>query len=132
MHFLSNCNDNGVGCNECLDLTTKTLRYVDEQGNNLLFGNQAIYNPKEVIISDSSGGFIHISIQEEDGALAFELFDNTITYQIVLSSSITDNLQFELDERKSKSCCGNVTISTKTTLNSEEIENNDAIVIVKN
>lgn len=52
-----------------------------------------------------------------------------ITHQIKLSDKIIDILEFELAERKSETCCGNVTYSTKTILNGQEIENNDLIVI---
>ena len=126
--FVWSCNDENA-CNDCLEVTTKSLRYVDSEGINLLFGNQAIYNPENLVITDSNGEFVDVWLQEDNGTIAFDLEVNATSYQIVLTDTFTDNVQFELAERKSESCCGNVTFSTNTILNGQEIENSDLIVI---
>ena len=123
------CSDDEKACPACLELTTKSLRYTDSEGINLLFGNQAIYNPENLIITDSNGEFVDVWLQEDNGTIAFDLEVNATSYQIVLTDTFTDNVQFELAERKSESCCGNITFSTNTILNGQEIENSDLIVI---
>ena len=123
------CLDDEKACPACLELTTKSLRYTDSEGINLLFGNQAIYNPENLVITDSNGEFVDVRLQEDNGTIAFDLEVNAISYQIVLTDTFTDELQFELAERQSEQCCGNVTFSTKTILNGQEIDNRDLIVI---
>ncbi|MEM9548670.1 MAG: hypothetical protein AAGA77_21975 [Bacteroidota bacterium] len=125
--FLS-CNEE---CNDCLELTTKSIRYVDSNGTNLLFGDQAVYNPDNVQISAENKNEINFWIEEEEETILFNLEKNITTYTIVLSESVRDVLDFELDERKSTQCCGNMTYSTKTFLNGQEIENNDVVIITR-
>lgn len=116
-------------CNDCLELTTKNIRYVDSDGANLLFGNQAIYDPDSVIIRAGNDNILGVWKQEDTGTLLFNLEPNSTIYTIILSDTLTDSLEFELAERKSTSCCGNVTYSTKTFLNGKEVSNDDLIVI---
>ncbi|MEM8940374.1 MAG: hypothetical protein AAGC64_13625 [Bacteroidota bacterium] len=123
------CLNCDVSCNDCLDLTTKNIKYTNSSGTNLLFGDQAIYNPDSVKIKAGNDTYQYIRKQEENGTISFELYENYNTYYIFFSDSLADTLNFELDERKSTLCCGNVTYSTKTLLNRLEIENNDLIVI---
>jgi|TARA_B110001454_G_C12687635_1_gene420887 hypothetical protein len=94
-----------------------------------LFGNQAIYNPKILVITVINDEFVDVCLQEDNGTIAFNLEVNTTSYQIVLTDTFKDNIQFELALRKSESCFGNVTFSTNTILNGQEIENSDLIVI---
>lgn len=123
--FLSCCEK----CNDCLEMTVKNIRYIDSNGTNLLFGNQAIYNPDSVMIKLVNDNTVNVWKQEDLGTIMFNLEKNYTTYYIVLPGSLIDTLEFELAERKSASCCGNVTYSTKTFLNGQETENNDIIVI---
>ncbi|MCF8229841.1 MAG: hypothetical protein K9G47_11965 [Bacteroidales bacterium] len=116
-------------CDDCLELTTKNIKYIDSNGTNLLFGNQAIYNPDSIIIKAGNDNNISFWKQEDIGTIMFNLEENYTTYHIILSDSLIDTLDFELAERKSTSCCGNVAYSTKTRLNGLEIENNDLVVI---
>lgn len=116
-------------CNACLELTTKEIKYLDLDGNNLLFGSQTIYSPDSITIKDGSGNEAHFWIQEEEGTILFSLED--MTYYIMLSDSIIDTLEFTLAERKSTTCCGNVMYSRKTRLNGQEIENNDLLIITR-
>lgn len=39
-------------------------------------------------------------LNEDNGTIAFNLEENTTSYQIVLRDTFTDNLQFEVVERK--------------------------------
>jgi hypothetical protein len=123
--FLSCCEE----CNDCLELTTKNIRYIDSNGTNLLFGNQAIYNPDSVVINAGNDNNVSIWKQEETGTIMFNLEGDYTAYQLVLSDTLIDTLEFELAARKSTSCCGYVIYSTKTLLNGQEIENNDLIII---
>lgn len=118
-------------CDDCLELTVKNIKYLDSDGTNLLFGNQAMYDPDSVVIKAGNGNPVSVWKEEDTGTLLFNLEGNYSTYYIVLSDSLIDTLDFELAERKSTSCCGNVIYSTKTTLNGQEIENNDLIVITR-
>ena len=125
--FFSGCDDE---CNDCLELTTKNVVYLDANGSNLLFGDQAIYNPDSVEIRASNNDEVSVWKEEDTGSIMFNLGQFYNSYHIFLSASIIDTLQFELAERKSEQCCGNVTYSTKTFLNGLEIENNDLITIM--
>lgn len=127
--FFTNC-DNERACPDCLELTSKSLRYIDSNGNNLLFGNQAIYNPDNIVITTGNGEIVAVWKEENTGTIVFGLESDATSYQIDLSDSLMDILEFELTERKSESCCGNVIFSTQTILNGQEIENNDLIVII--
>jgi hypothetical protein len=124
--FYLNCNQE---CDDCLELTTKNIKYINSNGTNLLFGNQAIYNPDSVIIKVGNDNNISVWKQEDIGTIMFNLEENYTTYYIVLSDSLIDTLDFKLAERKSTLCCGNVIYSTKTLLNGQEIENNDLVII---
>ena len=125
------CTDDEEACPECLELTTKSLRYTDSEGVNLLFGDQAIYNPENFFIIDNNNRVVDVRLQEENGTIAFDLGVNATSYRIFLPETFEDELQFELAERKSERCWGNVTFSTKTILNGQEIDNSDLIVITK-
>jgi hypothetical protein len=116
-------------CNDCLEITTKSIKYIDSSGANLLFGNQAIYNPDNIIIQTENGNTVSFWKEEDTGTILFDLEGDDTSYQIVLSDTLIDTLEFELDERKSMSCCGNVIFSAKTLLNGQEIENDDLIII---
>lgn len=124
-----------IKCDDCLELTTKSIRYIDSNGTNLLFGNQAIYDPNSVVIKagndNTADDTVSIWKQEGTGTIMFNLEENYTLYHIMLSDSLIDTLLFELAERKSTSCCGNVTYSTKTLLNGQETENNDLIIITR-
>ena len=125
------CSDER-SCPECLELTTKSLLYTDSKGINLLFGDQAIYNPENFFIIDNNNRVVDVRLQQENGTIAFDLEVNATSYRIFLTDTFEDELQFELAERKSEVCCGNVTFSTKTTLNGQEIDNSDFIIVIVN
>lgn len=127
--FFTNC-DNENACPDCLEVTSKSIKYTDSSGNNLLFGSQAIYNPDNIIITTGNGEIVAVWKEENTGTIAFDLESDATSYEIDLSDTLMDILEFELAERKSESCCGNVIFSTQTILNGQEIENNDLIIII--
>ena len=127
--FFTNC-DIERACPDCLELTSKSILYTDSTGNNLLFGSQAIYNPDNIVITTGNGKIVDVWKEENTGTIVFDLENDATSYEINLSDTLMDILEFELAERKSESCCGNVIFSTQTTLNGQGIENNDLIVIV--
>ena len=98
------CTDDEEACPECLELTTKSLRYTDSEGVNLLFGDQAIYNPENFFIIDNNNRVVDVRLQEENGTIAFDLGVNVTSYRIFLPETFEDELQFELAERKSERC----------------------------
>ena len=121
-----NCSE---GCDDCLELTTKNIKYIDSNGTNILFGNQAIYDPDSVFVKVDGESEISVWKDEDSGTILFNLEGNFTAYYLVLSDSLVDTLNFELAERKSKSCCGTVAYSPKTKLNGQITENDDLIVI---
>lgn len=128
--ILTFCLSCSKSCNDCLELTTKKIKYIDSHGTNLLFGNQAIYNPDSLVIKTGDDNTVNVWKHEETGTILFNLEENYSTYYIELSEWLIDTLEFELAERKSTSCCGYVTYSTKTLLNGQEIDNNDSVIII--
>jgi hypothetical protein len=127
--ILTICLSCSEACDDCLELTTKSIKYIDSNGTNLLFGNQAIYNPDSIIIKAGNNNTVSVWKQEDTGTIMFNLEENYTAYHIVLSDTLIDTLEFELAERKSTSCCGYVIYSTRILLNGQEIENNDLIII---
>lgn len=122
------CNEQ---CDDCLKLSTKSIKFVDSNGNNLFFGNQAIYDPDNLIITAGNNNVQDAWKQENTGTILFNLLPQYNIYYITLPSTLVDTLQFNLAERKSSTCCGNVSYSTATFLNGEAIENNDLITIAR-
>ena len=116
-------------CNACLELTVKEIKYVDANGENLLFGPKAIYDPDRVVVRAEVDYLVDVWRQQTTGTIQFNLESDYTTYYISLTNTIVDTLHFELDERESENCCGNVVYSTKTFLNGLEIENSDLIII---
>ena len=127
--LLPSCDGNEGPCPSCLDITVKNVQYVDAEGKNLLFGNEAIFNPEDVVITDGIGEPVFFYVNEEEESISFDLFNMTDAYEVRLTSSRSDKIVFELSERKSQYCCGNVVISTKTILNDQEVSNENQIVI---
>lgn len=122
------CDD---GCNDCLDLTSKNILVVNASGTNLLFGDEAVYNPENVSIRGSNEELQPVFIDEGTGTLQFFLENDVPEYSVVLSESEVETLGFDLAERKSERCCGMKTFATGTRLNGNEIENTEIITIIK-
>jgi len=129
--LLAGCSQDGGECNECLEVTTKNVQYVDANGNNLIFGDQAIYNPNDITVTSANNEFVDVRRDPDLEVIAFSLEDNFSSYRILVGDSLLDALDFELAERASDQCCGNVTFSIRTLLNGQEIDNSDMITIVK-
>ncbi len=129
--LLVGCSQDGGACNECLEITTKNVRYVDANGNNLIFGDQAIYNPNDITVTSASNEFVDVRLDPDLEVIAFSLEDDFSSYRILVGDSLLDALDFELAERNSEQCCGTVTFSIRTLLNGQEIDNGDMITIVK-
>lgn len=124
--FFASC---GEECNDCLELSTKSIKYIDSEGVNLVFGEQAVYDPANVVIQSEAGEAFPVWQNAEDETLEFNLEPGIGTCFSVLQATHIDTLDFELAERKSSMCCGNVSYSTKTSLNGQDIRNDDLIVI---
>ncbi|MBT8307717.1 MAG: hypothetical protein KJN85_12325 [Maribacter sp.] len=126
--LISACDN---GCNDCIDLTSKSILVVDPSGINLLFGSRAIYIPENVIIRGSDGEPKPLFIDESTGTIQFSLERDIEEYSLILSESNVEILTFELAERKSERCCGTQIFSSKTSLNGKSIENSELITIIK-
>ncbi|MDT0606274.1 hypothetical protein [Croceitalea rosinachiae] len=57
-------------CNDCKDLVTKNILVLDENGENLLFGQNAIYNPQVATLTVNSESQL-LLINEEAQTLQF-------------------------------------------------------------
>ena len=123
--ILPACND---ACNDCLILATKDIKYVNANGENLLFGPAANFDPESVIVKTENDIIIDTWILEDEESIQFNLEADYTTYYLELSD-LRDTLEFELDERPSVTCCGDVTYSTRTFHNGKEIENRDLILL---
>lgn len=118
-------------CNDCLELTSKSVSVQNSEGDNLVFGAKAIYNPNDFSLTTADGEALFFELDNQSGIIRFYLEEDLSTYYLNYSETKTDVLSFELTSRKSESCCGSVTYSSKTFLNSQEVDNKDLIVIVK-
>ena len=131
--FCLSCNNDGgrTSCNDCLDLTTKSLRITDISGTDLVFGDQAIYAPSDISIRVDGDIQLPVFPDETDELLIFALEPDTPDYAVFANDVLIETLSFELGVRESEQCCGNVTFSTKTFVNGIEISNDDLIVIIE-
>ena len=118
-------------CNDCLDVQQKDLLVQDSSGNNLLFGDNAIFNPEEVTISTPGEVLQPLSIDTERQTLRFSLDEGETSYTLRLDDSTMETIVFELGERDSERCCGTQTFSTATQVNGATVDNVDTITIVK-
>ena len=118
-------------CNDCLEMSVKSVMVVDESGNNLLFGDSSMYPPDSVKIKIADQQPEYTWRNVESGTVQFNLDRNYSEYYFFLTSTIVDTLRFDISERESTMCCGTVAYSTKTFLNGTEISNEDVITIVK-
>lgn len=118
-------------CNDCLDLQQKDIVVQDANGNNLLFGDNAIFNPEEVTISSSGEVLQPLFIDREKQTVQFALNEGETSYTLRLDDDTRETIVFELGERDSERCCGTQTYSTSTQVNGAAVDNVDTITIVK-
>ena len=118
-------------CNDCLEMSVKSVMVVDESGNNLLFGDSSMYPPDSVKIKIADQQPEYTWRNVESGTVQFNLDRNYSEYYFFLTDAIVDTLRFDISERESTKCCGTVAYSTKTYLNGAEISNEDVVTIVK-
>lgn len=124
--LVTSCDD----CDDCKDLQTKSVVFEDAMGNNLLFGNNAIYDPEAVTVTGGDESW-PVFIDSSAGAVEFSLEEGVFEYIINLNENTSDTLRFDLDERDSERCCGTQTFSTSTQVNGMVVDNTDTITIVK-
>ncbi len=120
------CSD----CNDCLDLQQKNILVQDADGNDLLFGANAIFDPATVTINSGGKTPRSLFVDEETQTLLFALEPDQTNYTLQLDDNTVATLVFELGERKSERCCGNQIYSTSTQANGTVIDNSDTITIV--
>ena len=123
----SGCSD----CNDCLDLQQKEILVQDIDGNNLLFGETAIFDPEEATLTSEGEVSQPLFIDNDKQMLQFSLSEGVTLYRLQLNGNTAETIIFELGERESERCCGNQVFSTATELNGQNIANNDVIPIVK-
>lgn len=126
--FAVGCN---ISCDDCLEMTVKSVKVLDSTGKNLLFGNDYLYDPDSVFMNNSDHEPIFLWIDKNSETIQFNLEDHFSEYYLYLTDSVIDTISFSLSQRKSTQCCGNMTISTRTFLNGKEVTNSDLITIVK-
>ncbi len=126
--LLSSCTEK---CDDCGDLTTKNVVYTDSLGNNIFFGDRAVLNPDSVYFQLNDSEPMPAAQNINKGSFSFFLSENYEKYIFILPNSTIDTLEFNVSQQKSKDCCGFKPKSTRTFLNSSEIQNTDPIMIVK-
>ncbi|RNC89575.1 MAG: hypothetical protein ED555_08875 [Allomuricauda sp.] len=124
--LISSCDD----CNDCLDLQQKNILVLDTDGNNLLFGIDATFDPSTLTLNLGDGSSRSLFIDEESQTISFTLEENETTYMLQFDNETLATIVFELGERKSERCCGNLICSTTTLVNGASVENLDTITIV--
>ncbi|MEK6480246.1 hypothetical protein WJR50_22075 [Catalinimonas sp. 4WD22] len=121
------CNE----CDDCLDASSKRILLQDESGNNLWFGEEAIYNPESAQLLVSDQQYLPLESDETSGTVQFILEREYSEYYLQLEDGSVDTLRFALAQQKSERCCGMRTYSTQTFLNGEELDNADLITITQ-
>ncbi|NKI30455.1 hypothetical protein [Croceivirga thetidis] len=119
------CND----CDDCLDTQEKNLLIVDNNGNNLLFGSNAIFDPFNVNLNFETGAASAWFVDEQTQSIWFALEPEQTTYILQLDDTYSIFIEFDLGERKSERCCGNQIYSTSTQVNGVMVDNSDTITI---
>lgn len=125
---LQNCSV----CDECIGIAApKELKFINTNGDNLIFGAKAIYNPNLITIKNNFGELIEFSKNQSNGTLDFEFNVKANTYFIKLSSTDNDNIQFTYTKDKHIDCCTEFDITQTTKVNGTLVSNEDKIVIIK-
>ena len=128
--IISFCNSCSK-CDDCKEHIVKHIKYLDKNENNLLFGENMLFNPDSIVLNTDNENTETIWKNEKLGTIWFYLEHEYSYYFVHLTDSLVDTLEFELAERKSDICCGNIVYSTKTFVNSKETDNNDIITIIR-
>jgi len=124
--LLLGCSD----CNDCLDLQQKEVLLLDANGNNLLFGESAIFNPEEVTLDMLGNETQFFGVDEANQRLVFNLEENETLYTFNFDENTSTTLEFELGSRESERCCGNQVFSISTSVDGTEAANENLITIV--
>ena len=118
-------------CNDCKEIEGKQIIVVDEEGNNLVFGNNPVYTIDSIQFVDKQGNNISFIESADSEVLYFGLELNHDLCYLHLNATETDTISFVIFQEDSESCCGQVTRSSQTFLNNIEIENSAIIEIIK-
>ncbi|MGV6830863.1 MAG: hypothetical protein ACWA5P_04760 [bacterium] len=119
------------GCNDCLEFDGKMIQVIDSNGANLLVGEFAIYDTNTIKIIAGGEYEVPIFINESDGLIEFGIEQEYDDYELILSDTESDFINFQTTNEPSINCCGSVRISTATFLNTIEIPNESLITIIK-
>lgn len=124
--LIFSCNE----CNDCLDLQQKNILILDSDGNNLLFGDNAILNISNVeLVSGGQNVSQLLQVDDSSQSLYFFIEEDQTTYILRLEDTNSVTIEFDLGERKSERCCGNQIYSTSTRVNGITVDNSDTITI---
>ncbi len=119
-------------CDDCIGIAApKELEFTNTNGDNLIFGTKAIYNPDLITIKNNFGELIEFSQNQSNGTLDFEFNVKANTYFIKLSSTDNDNIQFTYTKDKHIDCCAEFDVTETTSVNGILVSNEDKIVIIK-
>lgn len=118
-------------CNKCLELVTKNIIVEDSNGNNLIFGNNSIYNPDNIsiILSNSEEAFYTLDSLNRNINLIIE--NETLSYYLNLNDSVSHKINFTQKEIPSPNCCGNIPEISESFVDNIEVNNNRAIIITE-
>ncbi len=120
-----------ISCNDCLELETKEIYILDESGNNLIFGEDAIYEFGDINIHTPNGEMVHFFANDDLGSITIMLPGDEEAYSIELNENEVDQLAFTFKKKDSKTCCGSTYVTTSIKVNGAEVDNADSITIIK-
>jgi len=125
---LQNC----ASCDDCqISPAPKVIKVINKNGDNLIFGATAVYNPDNIEIKNNFGETIEFFTNTSNGTIDFTFNVKADTYFIKLNTADTDTIIFTYGKDKHIDCCNEFDVTKTTTVNGKLNSNNDLITIVK-
>jgi hypothetical protein len=125
---LTSCSDDD-NCNDCLEIRNLQVRYIDEAGNNILFGENAISNPEDVIVWDITNQPINYGINNDLETISIPLLQSNEYIEIQPVDSVVNVIEVDLVLGEGTQCC-NTLIPSTITVDSVQVPNASIIEIV--
>jgi hypothetical protein len=126
--LIENCGS----CDDCqVSPAAKQVSIVNSKGENLLFGANAVYDPKDIEIKNNLGDLVDFLPNDNNGSIDFSFNLNFDTYFIKLTNTDTDTLSFTFGKDRHIDCCNEFDVTKTTSVNGKTVINDDKISIVK-
>lgn len=125
---LQNC----ATCDDCEVVpASKQVLVKNAGGDNLIFGANAIYDPKNIELRNSSGSLLEFVPNNSDGTIDFSFDLGIDTYFLKLDNNDTDTISFTYGKDKHIDCCKEFDVTASTSVNGKITSNTDKITILK-